>query len=224
MYWIVPDQAVLIFIFINKTVGRVCNFNRKHMKMEHLWAHEKAFWLYCAFFLSLNIKWFGSIWLGNRKDQMSSRDQISILEIRLDRLRQCLLKWLEEPLWNETWHLFSTVCQEYLVANLKLTKSVCVYEKKRKRVSSSGRLIWGVTKKRCCRLLSVQSVTEQAIHWLDPLCNPDLSSCQLMSSASTLYLHLKWLLWDCPVPHADWRVLSFDSQVNTDLQATLVSL
>ena len=119
------------------------------------------------------MRWYGSIWLGNRKDQMSSTDQISILEIRLDRLRQCLLKWLEEALWNETWHLFSTVCQEYLVANLKLTKSVCVCEERRKRVSLQREVnIRGDQRERCCRLLSVQSVTEQAIHWLDSLFSP----------------------------------------------------
>lgn len=66
------------------------------------------------------------------------------------------------------------------------------------------------------------TVTEQADCWMASLFSSDPSSYPLMSSASTLYLHLKWLLWGCPLPLADWRVLSFDLQVNTDLQASLV--
>lgn len=76
---------------------------------------------------------------------------------------------------------------------------------------------------RCCGLLSVQSVTEQA----NPLAGfslQPLGSIQWRTNelGEYTYLHLKWLLWERPLPQVDWRVLGFDSQVNTDLQATLV--
>lgn len=127
-------SVFLVFlIFSLETIVLVHNFSQSHLKMEHIQTHVKT--------AEHEMIWL--IWLGNQKDQMHSRDQISVLEIWLNRLRQCLLKWLEEALWNETWHLFSTVCQDYLVANLKSTKSacVCIFEKKKKRVSSSRRLI-----------------------------------------------------------------------------------